>query len=130
MINFLAIFRRRPNPAITELASSVDALFTRIDIMRRNLHHAQARATLLESRNRGLVATVSDQALTIVAQTTTIESLQAQLAAARSLIDRRTVALRIAEEAWTAEAQRVIDLEDEARDWITRAREPAPERMN
>lgn len=117
--DLFAHFRRRsPNAAaITELTHNVDALFTRIDLMRRNLQHAQARATLLESRNRGLVATVSEQALTI-------QSLRAQLDAARSLIDRRTVALRVAEEAWAAESQRVIDLEDEARLWITRVREP------
>jgi len=114
---FSRLFRRPSNAAaITELTSNVDALNTRVDLMRRNLQHAQARATLLESRNRGLVATVSEQALTI-------QSLRAQLDAARSLIDRRTVALRVAEEAWAAEAQRVIDLEDEAREWITRARE-------
>lgn len=115
---FSTIFRRRPSnaAAITELTSNVDALFTRINIMRRNLQHAQARATLLEGRSRGLVATISEQAQTI-------QSLRAQLEAARSLIDRRTVALRVAEEAWAAESQRVMDLEDEARWWITRARE-------
>lgn len=144
LTNFFAHFRRRPSnaAAIAELTHNahiapipkgghptrlcvVDALFTRIDhtssvlacvFMRRNLSHAQARATLLEGRNRGLVATVSDQAQTI-------EALRAQLDAARSLIDRRTVALRVAEEAWAAESQRVMDLEDEARLWITRARE-------
>lgn len=119
LTTLLAHFRRRPSnaAAIAELTHNVDALFVRIDLMRRNLHHAQARATLLEGRSRGLVATVSDQAQNI-------QSLRSQLDAARALIDRRTVALRVAEEAWAAESQRVMDLEDEARDWITRAREP------